>query len=375
MPIYWFLLIISIVMLFVEHSRIDPTERLRDNSSYMSTERWVTLCTFIPLLFFLSYRDVVLDTFTYIESFDNTPGNWSGLVEYTRNPLLKSVAFTYLTGLFKIIFSSSHYWWFFFISASCLWCIYKTCITKSPSMALTVFLFIAGTTFTWLLNGMRQYFVVCILFYASQLLLKDKKGWFIILIFLMSYFHRSAIFFIPIVFFTSTEKIFGKGMAIIVLATLIGTYFSDFILGEANELMDNEYGDALTEDGGGSSILRLLVMCVTPAIALLNLGTLKLNYIPPYIILAINMSIVGACFMFAATFTNGILIGRMPAYFTIYDLYLLPWLIYKLRVDIRPFILFSCVTLYIVYFYVQMCIAWHGLPYVSYALGLNYWNI
>lgn len=375
MPIYWSILFISVMMLLLENAVINPNDRIQNSASFVQTERWVTLATFLPLLFFLSFRDFVLDTYAYVEMFNITPGNWNDLKEFTKIPSLNSVAFFYSIGIFKILFSTNHYWWFCFMAAIGLWCIYKTCLSKTPSMALTVFLFISGTTFTWLLNGMRQFFVVCLLFYASQLLLKDKKIWFIFIVFILSYFHRSAIFLIPIVFFTSKEKILGKGMIIVVLATLIGTYFSDFMLGEANELMGGDYGDSLNREDAGTSIMRLLVTCVTPAIALINLKKLRSNNTPPYIILAINMSIVGACFMFVASFTNGILIGRMPAYFTIYNLYLLPWLIYNCFSGIRPVVVFTCVSLYIVYFYVQMCIAWHGLPYVSYALGLNYWGV
>lgn len=363
------------MMLLLENAVINSIDRIQNSASYVRTERWIALTTFLPLLFFLSFRDIVLDTYAYVEMFDMTPKNWDDLIEFTKNPSLNSVAFIFSIGIFKIFFSTNHYWWFFIMAASGLWCIYKTCMSKTPSMALTVFLFIAGTTFTWLLNGMRQFFVVCLLFYASQLLLKDKKLCFLIVVFILSYFHRSAIFLIPIVFFTSKDKILGKGMIIVVLATLVGTYFSDFMLGEANELMGGEYEDALNQEDAGASIIRLLVTCVTPAIALLNLKRLRRINTPPYIILAINLSIVGACFMFLASFTNGILIGRMPAYFTIYNLYLLPWLIYNCFSGIRPVVIFLCVTLYIMYFYVQMCIAWHGLPYVSYALGINYWGV
>lgn len=362
-------------MLFIEHQSLKPSGQIHRIPGDFRTERWITLATFLPLLFFLSFRDVVLDTYAYVDMYYITPGKWDELTEFTKNPSLQGVAFFYLIGIFKIIFHSTHYWWFFFIAAICLWCIYKTCILKSPSMALTVFLFIAGTTFTWLLNGMRQFLVVCLLFYASKLLLKEKKIWYVVTVFLLSYIHLSAIFLIPIVFFISKKKILGKGMIFIVLATLICTYYSDFTLGKANELMNGEYGDYLTKENAGASIMRLLVTCVTPAIALMNIKKIRAIDTPPYIYLAINMSIIGACFMFAASFTNGILIGRMPAYFTIYDLYLLPWLIYNCMGRIRPIVLSSCVVLYIVYFYVQMCIAWHGLPYVSYALGLNYWGI
>lgn len=89
--------------------------------------------------------------------------------------------------------------------------------------------------------------------------------------------------------------------------------------------------------------------------------------------LAINMSFVGVCFYFASTFTDGILIGRMPIYFTVYNLYLLPWLIHNcFEIRSRKIVWLGCACAYGLYFYYQMEVAWGGLMYVSDILHINF---
>lgn len=371
MAIYWTIFTISLIMLIVENIFVSSEERIKLNKSYIVKERWISLATLLPLIFFLSYRDEVLDTYAYINSYYRVPENWSELQKFVKNPFIKGIGFIYIEGIFKIFFHTTHYWWFFFLSTISIFCVYKTCIKRTPSMALSIYLFIAGAYFTWLLNGARQFLVISILFYASQLIIDNRKAWYLILIIILSYVHNSVIFLFPIIFFISPKILFGKRMVIVVIITLIGTYFSDSFLDSANEFMGGEYEEILEEEDTGSSIMRLFITCVTPLIALVNIKKINEVNTPSYIILGINMSIVGACFMFASTFTNGILIGRMAAYFTIYDLYLLPWLIYNCFSNTKQLIYPACIILYAILFYVQMCIAWKGLPYVSYALGIS----
>ena len=85
------------------------------------------------------------------------------------------------------------------------------------------------------------------------------------------------------------------------------------------------------------------------------------------------MNLVGICFYFAATFTNGVLVGRMPIYFTVYGLYLLPWVIRNCFTKrSRKVVWVLCAISYFICFYYQMCIAWDGLMYVSKFLKLEF---
>lgn len=369
MPIYWTLFVISIIMFYSESAFLHPDGRISNLSKdYYSKERIIALITLIPLLFFLSFRDVVLDTYAYVAMFKNLPTD----IESLNNQLADNESgriFAYLAGLFKIFFIDNHYCWFTLLAFVNIWCIYKVCIKYSPNLALSIYLFIAGATFTWCLNGIRQFLVVTLLFYFSKLLLENKRGWFIVVVFICSYIHRTAIFLIPIAFIISTKKLYGKWMFIIVLATLVGTRFSDALMGQAMDMIDKQY---TIQENTGANIIRFLFESVPVAISLLKIKTVK-AIAPPAIILGLNMSLVGACFMLLATFTDGVLVGRMTMYFTIYNLYVMPWLLYNCFGGIRLLVINLFVAVYAIWFYVQMCIAWDGLMYVSEALEIYYW--
>lgn len=369
MPIYWTLFVISIIMFYLEGALLRPDGRIHSLSKdFYRRERVIALITLLPLLFFLSFRDFVLDTYAYVAAFKYLPDNIESLNNQFANSASGSV-FTYIAGLFKIYIIDNHYWWFAFLAFTNIWCIYKVCIKYSPDLALSIYLFIAGATFTWCLNGTRQFLAVTVLFYCSKFLLKDKRWWFIIAVFICSYIHRSAIFLIPVAFIISTNKLYDKWMLLIVLGTLIGAQFSDALMGQAMDIIGKQY---TIKENAGANIIRLLFVCVPVAIALIKFKTVEATA-PPAIILGLNMSLVGACFMFLATFTSGILVGRMPMYFTIYNLYVLPWLLYNCFGNMRPIVINIFVAVYALWFYVQMCIAWHGLTYVSEALGIYYW--
>ncbi len=369
MSIYWTLFVISLMMFYFEDALLHPDGRISNLSKdYYSKERIIAFITLIPLLFFLSFRDFVLDTYAYVAMFKYLPNDIESLNNQLANYASGRV-FVYIAGLFKIFIVDNHYCWFALLAFINIWCIYKVCIQYSPNLALSIYLFIAGATFTWCLNATRQFLAVTILFYCSRFLLEDKRWWFIIAVFICSYIHRSAIFLIPIAFIISAKKLYDKWMLMVVLASLVGAQFSDALMGQAMEIVGKQYN---IEKSTGVNIIRLLFVCVPVAISLLKLKTVKAAA-PPSVILGLNMSLVGACFMFLATFTSGILVGRMPAYFTIYNLYVMPWLLYNCFGKMRSLVINIFVAVYAIWFYVQMCIAWDGLTYVSEALKIYYW--
>lgn len=370
MPIYWFIFALSLMMFFSENVLLHPTDRITHNSlEFYRKERIIAFITFVPLLIFLSVRDYALDTYAYVYMFKELPFTFEGLKYYIERGNSSGAGFIYLAGLFKIFIINNYYWWFAFLALINLWCIYKVCIKNSPNLALSIYLFIAGTTFTWCLNGTRQFLAVTLLFYASKLLLNDKRLWYIIVIYLCSLIHRTAIFLIPIGLIISKKNLYDKWMLLVVLATLIGVQFSNQVMDQAMELMGKQYD---LEESKGANILRLLFNCIPVAISLIKLRTVK-AIAPPAIILGLNMCLVGTCFMFVATFTSGILVGRMPAYFNIFGLYVLPWLLYNCFGQSRALIINMIVGIYAIWFYYQMCVAWHGLTYVSNALEIYYW--
>ncbi len=370
MPIYWSMLLNTVVFGIICY--VTPRKKIYVEGEKVNRVNiiWVFIIV-MYMLFFLGFRDKVLDTGTYIASFNAMPDNLKDLLLYIK-VVDNGKGFSFIAGLFKIFISQEHYAWLFFLALVSCACIFRTLYIYSIDFPLTAYLFIATTTFTWLLNGSRQFLAVSILFGFVDWLLEGKKIRYILLILALTTIHSSVIFMAVIVLFISSEEIFGKKMIFFMILTIIGTCYSEHVFEFLRTTSDSLDYSATLGMGGGSSVLRLLESAVPILIVLLNHENVK-RIAPRSIKLAINMSLIGSCFYFASTFTDGILVGRMPIYFTIYNLFLLPWVIRNCFTrESKKIVWVSCIVCYFAYFYYQMCIAWDGLMYVSDFLGISF---
>ncbi|WP_195637160.1 EpsG family protein [Enterocloster bolteae] len=369
MPVYWSMLAVTsflgIISLYRDRVKIDGIYGIEYKTNYM-----YAFLSFAYIVFFCSFRDSVLDTEAYINSFNAAPTNWEGLKWYIRLARTGK-GFYLIQGIFKICISDNHYAWLAFLAGISSICMLRTLYRYSENFPLSAYLFVANTTFTWLLNGTRQFLAVSILFAFSEWMIKGKRWRYIILAMVLSTLHTSAIFVVPVCLFVSANKIWDKKMILFVLITIIGTRYSERIFSLLNRGLDRDYSSSLA-GGTGSTILRLAVAVVPVLIIFIAKRCVEMKA-DERIYLAANMSLVGACFYFASTFTSGILVGRMPIYFSIYNLYLLPWLIHHcFEKKSKLIVTYFCVMMYLFYFYYQMMIAWSGLPYISEFLHLRY---
>lgn len=369
MPIYWSMLIVTLVTSVLSYGTKKKTI-MQEGNIVKKTQVGFAIFTFAFIVFFIGLRDDVLDTYWYIASFKATPTNIHGILLYAQRQK-SGLLFFIIQGLFKLLVSDNYYIWLLFIaSVSCI-CLGKILYKYSIDFPLTAYLFVAEGSFTWLLNGVRQFIVVCFLFAFTDWLIEGKKSRYILLAIILTFVHTSAVFLVPVCLFVSSKKILGKKMIWFAVITVIATYFSERVIGVISNGLGRDYSIALAS-GTGSNVLRLLVACVPIIITLISLKLVE-KKAPPSIILAINMSFIGDCFYLSSTFSNGILVGRMPIYFTIYNLYLLPWLIKKcFTKDSSKLLYFLCVCFYCIYFYYQMHIAWDGLIYESEILNLYF---
>ena len=370
MPIYWSMMAATALFGFLSLS--DNKFRYKDNVGNANKTRFsYAFLTFAYIAFFCSLRDVVQDTSLYISSFNSTPNNWSSIPQFISNHETGKL-FYIIQAVFKNLISDNHYVWLGFLCIISMACLLRVYYKRSENFPFTAFLFVASTTFTWLINGTRQFLAVCILFAFSDWLLKEKRGRYAFLALVLSYIHNAAIFMIPVCLFISAKKLWDKRLFLFVVLTIFGTVFSENVFDFLNDTLDKDYSAGLAADTG-SNILRLVIALV-PVIIIAVERKIVEDEADDKIILAANMSVVNACFYLASTFTSGILVGRMPIFFSIYNLYLLPWLIkHCFKWDKYKIITILCIVFYTFYFYYQMHIAWKGLEYVSEILNIHYW--
>lgn len=369
MPVYWSMLAVTIVIAFISYGTTKKNI-LVDGKIVRKTKYIYALLTFFYIVFWVGLRDKVLDTGAYIKMFNSIPVDWEEMF-LTISRIDSGKGFFFIQGIFKRFVSDNHYVWLSFMAIISCGCLLRILYKYSIDFPLTAYLFIADATFTWLLNGTRQFLVVTILFSFTDWLIEGKKWRYILLVLVLSTIHASAIFLVPVCVFVSSDKIFDKKMLLFLTLTIVGTGYSESIFGFIDEALETNYAESISE-GAGSSIVRLFVAAIPLMIALLSRRLVE-KKADKFIKLAINMSVVGVCFYFASTFTDGILIGRMPIYFTVYNLYLLPWLIHNcFEPRSRKVVWLGCVLAYGVYFYYQMEVAWGGLMYQSDILNVHW---
>ena len=371
MPIYWSMLVVA-ALIGIISPYIKPTKLNSMYGTEYRTNIALAVFFFAYIAFFCTFRDKVLDTGAYIQSFNSAPSSWAEIMDYV-NEKETGQGFYLIQALFKTLISEDHYMWFGFLSvitcASLFWATYK----NSDNFPFTAFLFIATTEFTWLFNGTRQFLAVSVLFAFSDWLIEGKKWRYILIALIMSTIHNSAIFVVPVCLFVSSKKIWDKKMFAFIILTIIGTVFSEQTFEFASMVTDTNYTDSL-EEGTGSNIIRLFVALVPVVIILFTTKVVK-READSKITLAANISMVNACFYFTSTFTDGILIGRMPIYFSVYNLYLIPWLLKHCFTKASgKIITIICIALYIIYFYYQMVVIGLGDIYVSDILGIRYYH-
>ena len=108
---------------------------------------------------------------------------------------------------------------------------------------------------------------------------------------------------------------------------------------------------------------------------LMNIYRKKIqDKLTPIIKLSINMSLVASgLYIISKIVRSGIMLGRLPIYFSMYNFILLPWLINNIfNKEEKRLVYYLMIVLYIAFFYYQMVITWKGFGYASKILGLNY---
>ena len=316
---------------------------------------------FSVIVFFCGLRSGIADTGTYIGLFDSSADNIRSI---DWDSVVVDRGYQLLVVLYRQFISKDYHGWLFlcsFISGTAamigFW-------RYSYDFGMSCFLFIATTFFTYLINGMRQFICISIVFACTHWIVERRYIRFIILVVLLSFIHFSVVVMIPVCLFVNAKP-WSWRMVLLILATVLVGVLFDRLLPYISYLSPGS--------GAGSSITRLIIALIPAGLALLGRKTVEEEG-NRLIDLCVNMSVINLLLFFIATLTNGMVIGRVAAYFNIYNLLLLPWLLNHLFTDSsRVFLKAACVVLYTGYFYYQMVVVWH-LPYVSDILHISLWN-
>lgn len=325
--------------------------------------RWTwlpALMIAIPLIYLAGTRPDIGDTRAYRNSFFSITASLSEIPNILAAEE-KDKGFSIFALLVKCIIGNNDKLYFTIIAAFCLLCVVYIYRKYSCNFIFSMFLFIASSDYVqWNYNGMRQFIAVAAIFAATDLLLKKKYLPYFALILFMSTFHASALIMIPISLIVQ-GKPWNAKTVLFTLIVLIAVNYSDSLTGLITDLMEdsqysNEVGQFLETEG--TNILRVLVFCIPPVLALILRKWLYRADIP-ILNLSTNMSIVSMGAYIVSSVTSGIFIGRMPIYFSLYNYILLPWLVENVFEDrSKKFVYTAIILCYLVFYYYQMHVAW-----------------
>lgn len=324
---------------------------------------WIpALILVLPFVIWAAWRiNSIGDTALYRYQFLSAPASLSRIIAYA-GAQSKDKGFAVFIVLFKALISSSDIMFFFVVAALQMMCLVVMYRKYSPNFWLSIFMFVASTDYvSWFMNGMRQFISAAVILICLPLIIKKRYLLVSVIVLLLSTIHLSTLIFLPFVFIIN-GKAWNIRTVLFIFTVILSAFFIDRITGWiTNAIADTAYyGNIqyfLNDDG--ANILRVMFYSI-PAI----LSLVFKRYIDaaddPMISICVNLSIITAGFYVFSYFTSGILIGRLPIFFSLANYVLIPWLIkevFKKKTALITTGVF--IVTYIVFFYFQMHVAWH----------------
>lgn len=329
-------------------------------------------CSFLPLIFIAGMRTSFADTYAYLVGFKNIEPNFSYFFSILTDPDEKDKFFYMFATLVKMVYPNGNFWLLLLaIIQMAFICFILSKYSVMPGVSM--FLFIASTEFTYMLNGMRQFVAVTMCFAAFKLLEQKKYFWYIVVVVIAAQFHGTAYVMLLALLF-SFIKPWSKTMYVVTVAFAAVIIFLNPILEGMqiffeDTMYENQMNELVTAEG--VNILRMFVALVPCVIGFLFRKNQQLWRERKWR-LCMNLSLVNAAFWIAAAIVGGNLMARFAEYFTIYQLLTYPMLFkYCFKGNTRIAVIGSFGVLYTIWFWYEMAMNWQA-TYNSSVLGWYY---
>ena len=303
------------------------------------------------------------DTAMYRMTFVDMPTGMSQMWAYVMQRA-KDRGFFFFEYCFKTLISQRYEIFFLVVAAIQMFCLVRIYRRYSVNFWLSMFFFVASTDYlSWMHNGMRQFLAAAIIFACIPLIVRRKYLQMALVVLLVSQIHLSALVFLPIIFIVN-GRAWNLRSILFIIAVILSFFFLDQITGFMTEAMeDTPYeGDIQTllmDDG--TNIIRVAFYSVPALMALVFRGYIDAAD-DPMINMCANLSIVAMGFYIFSFFTSGILVGRLPIYFSLANYILIPWLLTEVFEPSSAVLMETAfVGVYSFFFYYQMGATWHLL--------------
>lgn len=325
-------------------------------------------------IFFIGMRTNFIDTKSYMRGFELLSADFSSISSMSWD---KGITWNiYLIILKKFITKNPTV--FLLITAIIQGgALLKLYYKYSPDYVLSLILFFLSCAFTNMMNGIRQFMAVCLIIYFIDWLFQKKNKSFLFIILIAMTIHFSALIWIPATFLVQ-GKPWNKKMMLASFAVVLAVSFVDEFTGLlSSSIEETSYAGYTSQfdNDDGSSFFHTLIAAVPVVITFIYRKKIfEINNRQYYVL--INIATMGVIISLLANFTSGILIGRMPIYFTVFNYALYPY-IFKETVGNKNARWFQvmCILGYLLYaIYYMRSFGNGGMPYISSILGINTWN-
>lgn len=356
MLIYWLFLVMALLTWVAASFNYKIV-----NINGYSEKRYSGIMAFVffaVVTFFCGLRSAIADTGAYILGFNEYP---SSIDQIVWSEAGKGKGFYFLSVLYKQFISEDFHGWLFIIALVSCGAVILALRKYSCSFGFSCYLFIATTTFTYLINGIRQFICISIMFLLTSYIVEKKFFKYIFWVLVLSLIHSSTLIMIPIYFIVKIKPFSGKTWLLIIGSLILGLSFSKLTPLMGAMLEDTSYSAYadLMASGTGVNIIRVALAAVPLVLAFMGRHIIERRN-NQIIKVATNMSIITFCLYIIAMFTNGMAVGRLLAFFEIYNIILIPWLVENIFEEkSRKLITILCVLFYLVFFYFQMVITWN----------------
>lgn len=299
------------------------------------------------LCLFAGLRTSYNDTYAYIADFANTPQDLSSLfdAEFSLSGVYLFRIWGFL--IYHLISKNVHV--YLFLSAAVLVCPAVRLIEKhSSNFTFSMMLFMFGGMYLFSLAGLKQAMATGVILIGLPHLWKKEYTKYYLYCILALGFHAYSLFFLIVPLLG--QEIFNRRTVIfcvsIVLLGVLLSYLSG-IISTLIEFLGKDVSEE-TIQSGSVNILRAVVFVVP--LVLTIMARKKLTDISDEEKVFIKLAILSAVFMILALFGNPILFGRIPQYFLIGTVVVIPMLISKVFEEKeRTMILTIAALCYILY--------------------------
>lgn len=319
------------------------------------------------LAFLAAMRSGMNDTSVYLQSFENVPGTFSDISSIISSEE-KDKGFNITANLFKMIISDEYHLWFaFFAIIESIIFIYIL-RRESASILVSCYYFFASTLYYNYFSMMRQWFAVCLFFFAFKYL-KNKKFWsYLIICIIAAQFHTSAYLCIPIYFFAHLKP-WSKKQLSLVFAFCVALLFLNPMLSSL-EGSDSTYSYVYETmaTSSGSSPVRIVIAIVPVILCFMYNKKIEAER-NKTLDISINMSIVNLLLTVVATFTSGLYLIRMSTYFNLFNMIVFSWLLEKIITGKNKILIKGCFYIFYLAFYVYQMNYQGSFSYISDIIG------